>query len=147
MTQDELRLLLIEEVKGLSKYLSNPTDYDNAIDSAEYETWTLPATTSFRIYWLKERAKRHIFFMMATETAHEYKVKRYDRNQKFDHYFKIIEKMDADFLTAQEANPNEFASVDAYKMFGNRIAAGFRYDGVGKDITYSDSNVVEIEPQ
>jgi hypothetical protein len=146
MTQDELRALLIEEVKGLSKYLSNPTDYDNAIDSSEMETWTLPVSTSFKIYWVKERSKRHLFFMMATETAHEYKVKRYDRNQKFDHYFKIIEKMDADFITAQEANPHEFASVDTYKLFGVRIKPGFRYDGVGQDITYNDSNEVEFEP-
>lgn len=146
MTQDEFRTLLIEEVKGLSKYLEDPTDYNNAIQSATYETWSLPVSTSFKIYWVKERSKRHLFFMMATETAHEYKVKRYDRNQKFDHYFKIIEKMDEDFIAAQEANPHEFADVQTYELFGSRIKAGFRYDGVGKDITYSEDNIVENEP-
>ena len=146
MTQDELRTLLIQEVKGLSSYLTDPVDYDNGIDTAELETWSLPVTSSFRIYWLKQRSKRHLFFMLVSETAYEYKVKKFDRNQKFDHFFKLIEKMDQDFLDAQTSNPEEFADVSDYALFGTKIDAGFRYNGVGQDITYRSDNVVQFEP-
>jgi hypothetical protein len=146
MTKDEMRSLLIEEVKGLSQYLSNPTDYDNALDDASRETWAFPVSTDFKIYWMKQRAKRHLYFYLASESAHEYKVKRFDRQQKFDHYFKLIEYMDQKFIEAQENNPEEFASVDAFKMFGTRVRPGFRYDGVGKDLTYEDTNEIEFNP-
>ncbi|RLI01786.1 hypothetical protein DRO30_03600, partial [Candidatus Bathyarchaeota archaeon] len=73
MTKSELITLLEEEIKGLSSYLIS-SDYSNACDDASKETgWSFPVSGDFKIFWIKQRAKRHLFFYLLTESAHKFK--------------------------------------------------------------------------
>lgn len=147
---DESQLIdkLKEEVKNLTKYLTSPSDYKNAIDDALRETgWVLPAETNFKIYWIKQRARRHLFFMLLSESAHKFKYKQINLQQRFGHYSKLIEKMDEDFAAIQESNPAEFSGVDAFKAFGTVAGAGFSYEPLtGRDITYDEDQQVIFKP-
>lgn len=147
MTQTEMEEKLEEEVKGLSTYLEGD-DYTNACNDAARETdWSFPVTTNFKILWMKNRAKRHLFFYLYSESAHKFKYEQINLNQRFDHYDKIIKRMDEDFAAALEANPEEFAGAEAYELFGTKSDAGFQYDPItGKDITYNDDNKVVFTP-
>lgn len=147
MTQADMEEKLEEEVKGLSTYLESD-DYTNACSDASRETgWAFPVTTDFKILWMKNRAKRYLFFYLYSESASKFKYEQINLQQRFEHYGKIIADMDKSFAEALEAFPHEFASVDAYEMFGTKIDAGFQYDPVtGKDITYNSNNKVVFAP-
>jgi hypothetical protein len=54
--------------------------------------------------------------------------------------------MDSQFLSIQESRPEEFAGVDSYKLFGTKVDAGFKYDSMGRDLTYTNENVIEFDP-
>jgi len=148
MDQVELIVALVAEVKGLSNYLTNPDDYENAISDACRETgWALPVTTNFKIYWLKDRAKRHLFFYLFSESTYKFKFENINLQQRFEHLKTAIEYMDKLFVDAQESNPTEFATVDSFQLFGSKIDAGFLYESqTGIDLTYDSSNIVQIKP-
>jgi hypothetical protein len=138
MDKTGLTTLITQEVKGLDANLA-AEDYSNAIDDAARETgWSLPVSEDFKIYWLKQRAKRNLFFYLMSESAHKFKVKQLALNQRFDHYFDIIELLDKDFLRIVEERPEMFTGVDAYKLFGQVVGPGFEYDEVGNDVTDYD---------
>jgi hypothetical protein len=149
MTKQEMVFLLEKEVKGLSTVL-DLVDYQNACDDAVRETgYILPNTVNAQIYWLKFRAKRHLFFYLLSESAHKFKVKQYSLNQRFEHYRDTIEYMDKvwnDYLLSEQALIDELAGVDSVGLFGTKIDAGFQYDEVGRDTTYSEDNQVEFHP-
>lgn len=149
MDQDELIATLVTEVKGLSNYLTEPDDYLNAISDACRETsWALPVTTDFKILWLKERAKRYLFFYLLSESAFKFKFENINLQQRFEHLRVLIDYMDKQFVVAQESNPTEFASADSFQLFGSKIDAGFLYENqTGVDLTYEDDyNLVQIKP-
>jgi len=142
-----MEILLQQEVKGLSAYL-DPQDYTNACNDASRETgWSFPTTTDFRTLWMKERAKRHIFFYLLTQSAHKFKYQQVNLQHRFDHYERLIKYMDNAFLTAMENSIEEWAGVSAFKIFGTKVDAGFAYDDVGKDITYDPDQLVEFYPK
>ena len=145
MDSTEMTTALMAELKGLSSNFV-ADDYANAISEAERETWSLPVTSSFRILWFKHRAKRHLFFFLWTEYIDKIRHKETHFQQRFEHLQKMIEKMDEDFLQSQKDNPSEFADVDAHEMFGTYIRSGFRYDNVGRDVTYEDLNEAILNP-
>ena len=146
MTRSEMEILLQQEVKGLSSYL-DPVDYKNACGDASRETgWSFPTSTDFRSYWMKQRAKRHLFFYMVTESAHKFKYQQVNLQHRFEHYWKLIQMMDGAFLLAMDANPDEFAGVSAFKIFGTKVDAGFAYDEVGRDISYDPDQLVLFSP-
>lgn len=140
MTTDELRALVILEIKALSDRFTNPTDYDNAIAKAVQETgWAEPWSTNFRALWINNRTKRHLFEMLQAESAASFKAGNYSLGQRFDHYSKLVKDADAAFKLAMEDNPEEFTDVETYKLFGTIAGPGFRYDEAGRDITdYSE---------
>lgn len=145
MTRSEMIDQLIEEVSITA--LTEPTDYENAVDSASRETeWAFPVSTDFKTHWMMERAKRHLFFSLATQTARKFKVKQISLDHKFDHYFKLIKYMDEAFKEIVEERPDEFANVEAYKLFGSKIDAGFAYDPLGRDLTYGADQQVIVKP-
>jgi len=148
MTKAELLELLKQEVKGLSSYLEDPTDYDNAIDDAQRETgWTLPVSGSFQELWIKQRSKRYLFFYLYSESAHKFKYKQINLQHRFEHYDKMIKAMDEAYLTAVEERPDLFAGVSMSHLFGTKVDAGFAYDRTGRDITYRDSQLVNFGPK
>ncbi len=147
MTKTELTTLLQQELKGLTSSLEDD-DYSNAIDQAERDTgWSMPQSTAFKVTWLIERSKRHLFFSLQSESAADFRFKNIFLNHQFEHYSKLVAKMDKDFEKAQEDNAFEFAGVSAYETAGTKIDAGFASQGqTGKDYTYSDDNEVIITP-
>ena len=147
MTKDELASKLKQEVKGLDTYLDT-IDYQNACDDASRETgWSYPVSTDFKIFWMKERGKRHLFFYLMSESAHKFKYKQISLQHRFDHYSKIIKMMDVNYEKTIEENPQEFTDSSAVHAFGNQINAGFVYeDGTGRDETYNEDIDVRIKP-
>ena len=102
MTIAELTTLLRQEIKGLSSNFSSD-DYTNAIGNAERDTgWSMPVSTDFKIQWMKQRATRHLFFFLLTESAHKFKYKQINLQHRFDHYKTLVKDMDASFEKAQE---------------------------------------------
>ncbi|MDY6863880.1 MAG: hypothetical protein SV062_12945 [Thermodesulfobacteriota bacterium] len=147
MTKEELITLLEQEVKGLTSYLVSD-DYNNACDDSSRETgWGFPVSGDFKIFWIKQRAKRHLFFYLFTESAHKFKFEQINLQHRFDHYKEIIKDMDISFVEIQESRPEEFAQVSSYKMFGHKIDAGFQYESqTGRDYTYDEDNEIIVTP-
>ena len=148
MTKAEMVTQLEQEVKGLTSYLDNPTDYNNACDDAARATgWAFPVSGDFKILWQKERAKRYLFWYLLTESAIKFQYKQIKLDQRFQHFKDIIESMDSAFAIAQEENAFEFAGVESYAQFGHKIDAGFATQPqTGVDITYDPDQVVIISP-
>lgn len=146
-TDDSMAEKLEEEVKGLGTYLVSE-DYENAIADAKRETgFTLPNADDFQVYWLKTRAKRHLFFYLQTESAHKFKVDQINLQQRFDHYKDLIADMDKAYESALESNPEKFAGAEPFSLFGSKIDAGFSYEEqTGRDLTYDPDNLVVISP-
>jgi len=146
MTSDELKELLALELKSLKDKVDS-NDYDNAVNNAQRDTgWTCPVTVAFQIQWLKERAKRWLFFFLWSESAHKFKFEQINLQNRFEHYQILIKYMDEEFEAAKEENIAEFAGAQPYEMFGTKIEAGFQYDEIGNDTTYNDDNLTIIEP-
>jgi hypothetical protein len=147
MDSTELIALVTQEIKGLSSYLE-AEDYSNAVDDALRDTgWSFPVTTSFKIKWMKERTKRHIFFYLYTESAHKFKYKQINLQQRWEHYKAIIKDMDALFAVAVEEYAYEFAGVDPVHIFGTHVGAGFVSDDIGQDMTYQEEVKVPFSPE
>ena len=147
MTSDELTTLLQQELKGLTSSLEDD-DFTNAIAQAQRDCgWTLPQTTDFKITWLKQRSKRHLFFYLQSEAAAKFRFKNIYLNHRFEHYTKLLEAMDKEFELAMEDNAYEFAGVSAFQAVATRIDAGFRNEPqTGRDLTYSDTNQIILTP-
>jgi hypothetical protein len=147
MTKQQLMARLIEEVKGLSQYLTTD-DYENASDDAinEFDA-SFPVSGQLVEYWVKKRAKRHLFYYLLTESAHKFKFEQINLQHRFDHYSKLIEIEDKQFESFMEERPDLFAGVDSYKVFGTKIDAGFAYSEYGRDITYDDDQKVAFDPK
>lgn len=145
MDKHELEMLVQRQVKGLDSYLDQ-LDYTDAVENAERETgWTLPTTNSEKINWLIERAKRHIFFMLMSESAHKFKVKQYSLNHRFDHYHALIKTMDEKYEAFLEQLPIDPELGVA--IGGTKIDAGFQYaEDTGEDLTYGEDNQVIFTP-
>ena len=142
MDQHESENRLKRLVKGLDNYLVRE-DYQEAIQFAQDETgWTLPQTDSTRIYWFLNRSVRHLLFMLQNESAHKFKVKQYNLQQRHFNYSRQIEYMDKVYLSYLEGTPD-----DTFRAFGTKIDAGFAYsDLTGRDITYSEDQRVIFTP-
>jgi len=98
--------------------------------------WDYPITDSFKAYWTLERSKRHAIYVLLIESADKFKYKQINLNHRFDHYQKLIEIMDKEFMLAIEENPMVFPGVDiGDRGITDYIPGGFEYDFTGKDVT------------
>jgi len=147
MISAELISLIKKEIKGLSSKFID-ADYDNAMSAAEYDTgWSMPVSTSFKIKWMKQRVKRHLFSFRRDESADKFKYKQISLNQRFENFLKLIKDMDEDFEKALDEYAFEFADVDALHMMGTKVDAGFAYENqTGRDITMDENQEVIFTP-
>jgi len=147
MTRTELILLVTEELKGLSSQFV-ADDYSNSVADAERDCgWTLPQSTDFKIKWLKERMKRHLFSYLLDQSLYKFKYKNINLRDRFQNLTKRVAGMDTAFEKAQEEFIYEFADVSAFNMFPNQIDSGFATESqTGKDLTYSEDQEVMITP-
>lgn len=143
MNKEEMVKVVTEEIKGLSRQFEDD-DYQNAVDDAERETgWSLPETNTTKLRWLKERIKRHLFFMLWTESAHKFKFKQYNLQHRFQHYGQLIKTMDEKFGLFIE---QEVLLLEGVGGFGAKIDAGFQSDEYGRDSSYQEENLVIVTP-
>jgi len=146
LTDGELQKRLREELKGLASNLDND-DYVNAIADAKRDTGWSAFSSDFQIKWIKERAKRHLFFYLYTESASKFKYKQVNLQHRFEHYGKIIADLDKQFKEVLEEEPHQFAGVSAFELFGSKIDAGFAGEAqTGRDLTYDEDQRVIIHP-
>ena len=146
MTKTELVTALEQEIKALTSRF-DAADYVSAVDDAERETWSLPQTASFRILWLKSRSKRHLYSYLRDEAADKVDSEGFKTSQLFKQFKQLVDDFDAEFKIAVEENPDEFAGVDAYKLFGSQIDSGFSSDFLGRETTYGEDNEVNLNPE
>ena len=145
MDAHELAMTVQRQVKGLDTYLE-ADDYTEAVENAQRDTgWSATTSNSDKINWLIDRTKRHLFFMLMSESAHKFKVKQYSLHHRFEHYRDLIKMMDEQWNEYKEELPIDPENVIA--IGGTKIDAGFRYDeDTGKDLTYSEDNQVIFTP-
>jgi len=145
MTQHDLEMLVQKDVKGLDTYLQQD-DYTRAVEAAARETgYAVTSANGTKVNWLVERAKRFLFFMLLSESAHKFKVKQYSLHHRFEHYRDIIKYMDEQWATFLESEPVD--PDTPVHIGGMKVDAGFQYDrNTGRDTTYSDENVVQFTP-
>jgi len=135
-----------QELLGLEDNFE-PQDYDNAVASAQAETgWTIPVATGFKELCIIDRIKRHLIYMLFFSNAEKFRVKDYLLQQRFEHYQTLLRLMDNTYERWKTQHPTDFASVDAFRIFGTKVDAGFSYDEVGRDTTYSSDNIVKHKP-
>ena len=132
MTKIELRERLVRTMRAQDSDLEG-LDYEDAIADAESELgWSLPQTAAFRVYWLRERATRHLLHFLCIGSARKFRAEGYHLHQRYKHYTSLVESMDKLLDKAIADNPHEFAGVDTNKL--------------GEDTTYQSDNVVIITP-
>jgi len=135
MEKEDLLTLLTDDTSIGANLIED--DISEACDDAAADTgWAFPVTDTFKIRWTKQRARRHCYFKLWSQSARKFKVEQLNLNQRFDHYGKLVEQLDAEFQRAIDDNPGKFLAVDAYKLFGTVTGSGFKYDELGRDITY-----------
>jgi hypothetical protein len=146
-TEAEIIVIVKRELMNLSTAFSD-SNYADAVDDAERDCgWVLPQTEDFKVKWLKERIKRHLFFYyISGKLAKGFQYEQLHLEQRFGNFWKLIAQMDKDFESAQAEYATEFAGVSSFKMFGTKIDAGFAYDKAGQDVTYLDDNEIIFAP-
>lgn len=132
--EDLIELLTIDTSIGANL---TEDDISDACDDATADTgWAFPVTDMFKVRWSKQRARRHCYFKLWSQSARKFKVEQLNLNQRFDHYGKLVEQLDVEFQKAVDDNPEKFSATETYELFGTVTGSGFKYDELGRDITY-----------
>jgi hypothetical protein len=129
----------VEILLSSSSTLVSDAGYESAINSALSELgWVLPETDSTRIMWITKRALRHCCFILWVASAQKFKYNQINLQHRFDHYEKLVASMDIEFENALTDSMEVFAGIESYLLFGTSLNNGFRYDYIGRDLTYDD---------
>ena len=132
---------------GTSASLLTEEGYEFACNEALNElNYTLPLSNGFKSFWLVKRARRHVLFILYTESANRFQYKQIRLNHRWEHYHKMIQSMDAEFSKALENDWMDFLDDSPSKVFGTKIDAGFAYDKFGRERTYDFANYVNFTP-
>ena len=135
--EDAIYLLTIQ-MSTAATALTNE-GMESAVDTATKELgFSIPLNDPSKEMWLIKRAVRHACYILWVASAQKFKYKQVNLNQRFEHYEKLLKQMDTEYEKALAEDSSVFSSVESYKQFGTAVNAGFRYDGLGNDITYSD---------
>lgn len=136
MASQEDIILLVKTQMSSSASLVSEEGYESAVNSAVSELgFAITDGNPTRILWLVKRAVRHSLFILWVASAQKFKYKNINLQNRFEQYSKLIEFMDNEFSSALQSEPQVFASVDSYKIFGTIVRAGFCYDSVGRELS------------
>lgn len=128
----------IQNLMGSSFDKVSNDGFARAIAQAKAELhWTLPLNDPQKEYWMIERSKRYVLFILLTESAHKFQYKKISLQHRFQHYIQLIKLLDEDFQNALENSPELF-DVDSWGNLCFYITNGFSYDFLGNDTTYED---------
>lgn len=135
MDSAELKTKTLVSIGGLSSKVTDDM-YDLAESTSLIELrWSLPTDIPFQQLWMVKRCTRHIIDIFLNQSAEGVSHKQTKHDQKFDHYLKLLKKLDDEFSVAIENNVSDFANVDVTKAFGTYADVGRVYDFLGRDIT------------
>lgn len=126
-----------------------PQGYDFAVDTAMNELgWVFPITSSFKFVWAIKRSLRHACYVLWVASAQKFKYKQVNLQQRFDHYEILVKYMDKEYGEALSTFLSDFSDIAASKMFGTAVGAGFSYDYIGRELTYTDlSTYLNLNPE
>jgi hypothetical protein len=134
--QDEL-IDFSKNLLGASFDKVSDTGYIQAATQTEMELrFGYPVTDNTKSYWMVERMRRHILYILMVESAHKFQYKQIHLEHRFKNYIQLIEKSDSDFLKAADDFPELF-ETGTWDDFAYYLDPGFVYDSLGRDITYS----------
>jgi hypothetical protein len=135
---DDVIELLIIQMSTSASALSTEGQ-ESAVNTAMAELgWSFPVSDKDKCLWIAKRSLRHACYILWVASAQKFKYKQVNLQNRFEHYEKLLKNMDAEYETALSSQSNVFASVESYKLFGTALNAGFVYDYMGRDLTYSD---------
>jgi len=136
LDQDEL-LEAVKNLMGGSLDRVSDIGFIQSAGQAEAELgWGYPLTDDRKCYWLVERTRRHVIYVLMVESAHKFQYKQIHLEHRFKHYIQMIEQMDISFLKAIDDFPELFVDIGVYDDFAYYLDPGFVYDSLGRDITY-----------
>lgn len=112
--------------------------FEQAATQTEAELgWTYVLVDARKCYWLVERMRRHVMYILMVESAHKFQYKQIHLEHRYKHYIQLIENMDGAFLQALEDFPELFDGIEGgYENFADYLTPGFVYDSLGRDWTY-----------
>jgi len=132
-------VVAVEVMLSTSSTILTSSGYESAVNSALSELgWSLSTTDPTQIWWISKRALRHACYILWVASAQKFKYNQINLQHRFDHYEKLVKAMDIEYELALTTQADIFAGVESYKLFGTAINVGFRYDFIGRDITYED---------
>ena len=147
--QSNAELIALAKLEmGGSQDLLDDSQWDRVAEKAKQELgWSLPLSDSFKEFWLVERSRRHALVILMTEAAHKFKYKQLNLQQRHANYLATVKYLDEEFRKALEENPFSFSSAKPESFFGTYVGAGFSSDALGRDTTYTDGNLTDINPK
>lgn len=126
----------VQTIMGASYNKLSDDSFKAACKLAQMELhWSLPLTDDRKEYWLIERSKRYVIYILLTESAHKFQYKKIYLQQRFANYLKLLELMDKQFADALESMPDLF-DTGTWPDLCYYITNGFNYDFDGTDLTY-----------
>ena len=131
---------VIENLVGASYDKVSDEGKALACELAQSElAWSLPQSNSFRVYWIVQRARRHLMYILLCESAHKFRFKEIHLHNRFKHYHQLIKQMDNEFMEVIEERPLDFdhlTSTNTNGVFGLYLTSGFNYNYAGEDLSY-----------
>lgn len=106
--------------------------------------WSYPITVSSKEFWMVERCRRHVMYILMVESAHKFKYKLIHLEHRFRNYIKLIENMDESFYKAIENDQDgTFDNLGgSFSNFAYLITSGFIYDSLGRDCSHLNERVI-----
>ena len=137
LTDEAALIEFVKDTMGASYAKVSDDGFKRAVTQAQAELhWALPLSDSFKEFWLVERTKRYITYILLFESAHKFQYKKISLQHRFNHYKQLLELMDNEFLKALEDNPELF-DTGTWPNLSFYLTNGFQYDNDGTDLTYS----------
>ena len=135
LTEEDL-VQFVKDTMGASYEKVSNDGFKRASTQAQAELhWSFPITDSFQEFWLVERTKRFVTYILLFESAHKFQYKKISLQHRFKHYFQLLTMMDEQFKDSLENNPDIF-DVSTWPNLTFYLTNGFQYDSDGEDLTY-----------
>lgn len=132
---DEQTLVkFVKDTMGASYEKVGDDGFKSAVMQASQELrWTLPLNDPKKEFWMVERTKRYVMYILLIESAHKFQYKKISLQHRFQQYIQLIKMMDAQFLKAIEDNPELF-DTGTYTILCSYLSSGFAYDDLGHEL-------------
>lgn len=116
-------------------YFDEEHEVSLAVDTAIRELGlAFPLSNAVKEYWAVERGKRHSYDLIRASSARKFRYKQIHLNQRFEHFDKLIDRMDENFAYALETDAG-LVGISGM-LYIHYIKPGFVYDQYGRDITH-----------